>query len=140
MTAEPSAGPETAVPPPAGERRVHIYEAASDQREKVMKGFDTQREALLKAVADQRESALAPIRAVQSRQAAVAGVDGRVLGPRGNAMALSQTAVERNQTIAEIAAAIRALIAEEVTAQLTLLLRDADARVRAATQPEPPLS
>jgi hypothetical protein len=123
---------QEAAAPPAGER-VHIYDAASTQRENVLKGFDKQREALLKAVDDQREAALAPIRAVQTRQTAgtaTAGVDGRVLGPRGGASAATQSMADR--TIAEIAAVIRAIVAEEVRLQLTALLQNADARVRAA--------
>jgi len=112
-----------------GEPRVHLYDAVSTQREQVLKGFDVQREAILKAVADQHEAALAPIRAVQARQAGgttITGVDGRVLGPRG-----TPSAADRTQTITEIAVAIRAIVAEEVRAQLTALLQDADTRLRA---------
>lgn len=124
-----SPAPEQVQASEGGEPRVHLYDAASTQREQVLKGFDTQREALLKAVADQHEAALAPIRAVQARQtggAATAGVDGRVLGPRG-----TPTTADRTQLISEIAVAIRAIVAEEVRMQLTTLLQDADARLRA---------
>jgi hypothetical protein len=127
------AGP--APQPPAADGRVHIYDAASTQREQVLKGFDRQREALLKAVDDQREAALAPIRAVQTRQAAgtaTAGVDGRVLGPRGGATALPGA----DRTMAEIVIAIRAIVAEEVRLQLASLLQNADARMRAEPPPE----
>lgn len=126
-TPAPQAQPVS--PPPNTERRIHLYDAASTQRESVMKGFDSQREALMQAVADQREAALAPIRAVNARQAAVAGVDGRVLGPRGNSPA-ALSAADKTQAITEIAAAIRAIVAEEVSLQIATLLRDADARVR----------
>lgn len=120
-------------PPPTPERRIHLYDAASTQRDSVMKGFDNQREALMQAVADQREAALAPIRAVNARQAAVAGVDGRVLGPRGNTQT-ALTAADKSQTISEIAATIRAIVAEEVCLQIAALLRDADPRVRSGNQ------
>jgi hypothetical protein len=124
---EGAAAPEA----PASEPRVHLYDAVSTQRERVLKGFDTQREAILKAVADQHQAALAPIHAVQARQAAgtmAGGVDGRVLGPRGSAAPASMA--ERTHMIAEIAAAIRVLVAEEVRSQLTTLLQDANGRVR----------
>jgi hypothetical protein len=125
-------GQDAGAAAPAGEARVHIYDAASTRREQVLQGFDKQREALLKAVDDQREAALAPIRAVQTRQAAgaaTAGVDGRVLGPRGGA-ALPGA----DRTMAEIVIAIRAIVAEEVRFQLAALLQNADSRLRA----EPP--
>jgi hypothetical protein len=122
---------------PAGEKRVHLYDAVSTQREHVLQGFDRQREAILKAVGDQRETALAPIRTVQARQAAgiaTAGVDGRVLGPRGASSAPNLSAADRAQAISEIATIIRAIVAEEVHTQLVALLRNADERVR-TTQP-----
>jgi|WetSurMetagenome_2_1015567.scaffolds.fasta_scaffold526378_1 hypothetical protein len=133
MSPEPEQTHDAAAAPPAGDGRVHIYDAASTQREQVLKGFDRQREALLKAVDDQREAALAPIRTVQTRQAggtATAGVDGRVLGPRGGAAPLPGA----DRTMAEIVIAIRAIVAEEVRFQLAALLQNADARLRA----EPP--
>lgn len=125
---ERTAAPEA----PNGERRVHLYDAVSTQREHVLKGFDTQRQAVLKAVADQREAARAPILAVQARQAAgaaTAGVDGRVLGPRGGSSSGALSMADRTQAIAEIAATIRAIVAEEVRVQLATLLQDAGARV-----------
>jgi hypothetical protein len=114
---DPSASP---APQPA-----HLYEAVAGQRDRVLGAFDTQRAAILKAVADQRKAALAPIRNVQARKAGVPpGAAGR---PAGAASFSHQQLVA-----ADIVLTLKAMIADEVRAQLAALLEAADSRGRAA--------
>jgi hypothetical protein len=101
----------------------HIYDAVTTQREHVLGGFDNERAALLKAVADQREAALAPVRAVQARQAAQA------IAGQGNPRLMA--GISRQQLVAaDIAATIKAMVAEEVHNQIVALLQHAGRQVK----------
>jgi len=148
----PDAGPQPAepsatAPPPgapphgpaaagaAADRRVHVYEAAAHQRERVMSSFDAQRAAILKAVADQRMAALAPIMSVQAKMAtsnaasAGAAPEARpAMGPAG-AAALGAGRLPgftpQQLVAADIVAAFKTMIADEVRAQLAARLQSA---------------
>jgi len=129
--------------PEQGDRPVHLYDAVATQRDHVLKSYDTQRSAIMQAVAEQREAAVAPIRSVQQRQIAresgsataktleqqTAGMPpgASVLPPqRPNASAV----FTRQQLVAaDIAATLRAMIAEEVRRQFRDLLAVVDKRV-----------
>lgn len=110
-----AAGPDTTPP--------HLYDAVSTQREHVLNTFDTQRSSILKAVSDQREAALAPIRAVHARQTAQAATP--PAGPTGTACRQPLFLTRQNLVVADIVSALRAMIAEEVRAQLNALLSTA---------------
>jgi hypothetical protein len=104
--------------------KAHIYEAASSQRDRVVTAFDIQRDAILKAVDDQRQAAMAPIRAVQVKQAQ---------GGTGRAIGAPPPAPNRPQNVvADIVMTLKALVAEEVRVQLVALLSAAEARQNAA--------
>ncbi len=118
----PDAAQAAQAPPPPK----HLYDAVATQRDHVLDSFGAQRNAILQAVAEQRQAAMAPIHTVQARQAAqaaassagVAGTGGRGMPP-----------VTRQQLVAaDIVAALKALVAEEVRVQLRALLELADAR------------
>jgi hypothetical protein len=109
-------------PPQSGAARTHQFEAASGQRERVVSAFDVQRDAILKAVDDQRLAAMAPIRAVQARQAQ--GGTGRAIG--------APPAPSQQNVVADIVMTLKALVAEEVRVQLVALLAAAEARQNAA--------
>ena len=127
----------------------HLFDAVSTQREKVLGAFDMQRNAILQAVADQREAALAPIRAVHARQAAPGPTsEGQPNTVRPTSTppvysAQPQPALNRQQLIAaDIVAALKAVVAEEVRVQIVLLLEAARLRenARSADVPSAPKS
>jgi hypothetical protein len=117
----------------AGGTPTHLFDAVSTQREKVLGAFDMQRNAILQAVADQREAALAPIRAVHERNAAPTS-EGQPNPVRPTSTppvysAQPQPALNRQQLIAaDIVAALKAVVAEEVRVQIVLLLEAARLR------------
>ena len=131
--------PDRTAPPqqPAGDRRVHQYDAASTRRDEVLSAFESQRTALLKAVDEQRQAAMAPIRAVQARRLAqLAGeaapnafaqpavgtpaLAGGAIGGR-----IAAPADHRRVVATEIATALKMMVAAEVRAQLEAILREA---------------
>jgi hypothetical protein len=113
---------------------VHLYEAASSQRERVVTGFDAQREAILKAVDDQRRAAMAPIQAAQTRQTQPGAP--RPIQAQAAAMnpAPSPAATRQQAVVADIVMTLKAMVAEEVRAQLVALLAAADARQKSLSQ------
>jgi hypothetical protein len=124
----------------AGGTPTHLFDAVSTQREKVLGAFDMQRNAILQAVADQREAALAPIRAVHARQAAPGQTsEGQpnIVRPPSTPPVYSaqpQPGLNRQQLIAaDIVAALKAVVAEEVRVQIVLLLEAARLRESART-------
>jgi len=106
-----------AVPPPAPtptDERVHLYEAVAARRDGVLKDFDSQRTALIKAVEEQRMAAIPPSLRPHARQTA-----GPTAGIAGMA---SEAGILRRPVMQEIALTLRAIIAEEVRAQLASTL------------------
>lgn len=116
----PNGSDSTAQAPSAAK---HPYEFASDQRTQVLDSFDAQRRAILKAVADQRAAVTAPIRDVHNRQ------PNRAQGPAVGTSISTMPLGDLQLTVAgEVVAQLKALVAEEVRAQLILLLEAATCR------------
>jgi len=111
-----------AAPVPGADQRVHVYEAVANQRHNVLSSFDAQRQAIFKAVADQRETALAPILATQAKLTALGGSAeaSRRAAPSGGAV--RPPATPQQMIAADIVAALKALVADEVRAQLAARL------------------
>ena len=125
----PQAAPDADAPAPhadgqqgqaAGAPPKHLYDAVATQRDHVLDSFDAQRNAVLQAVAEQREAAMAPIHTVQARHATQAAASpAGAVGPGGRAM----PPLTRQQAVAaDIVAALRAMVAEEVRVQVCALL------------------
>ncbi len=128
------------------DKRVHVLDAASTQREQVLNSFDMQRKAILKAVADQREAALAPIKAVQARKtmqntqsgsaaAANPAVPRPAAMPAGGPSASGSQPTPQQLVAADIVAALKAMVAEEVRVQLVALLEAATLRESGRSAP-----
>jgi hypothetical protein len=127
----------------AGGTPTHLFDAVSTQREKVLGAFDMQRNAILQAVADQREAAMAPIRTVHTRNAAPGtireGQPNTVRPTSAPYPGQPQPGLSRQQLIAaDIVAALKAVVAEEVRVQIVLLLEAARLRENARSADAPP--
>jgi hypothetical protein len=145
----PPAPQQGSEPPKSGspeDKRVHVLDAASTQREQVLNSFDMQRKAILKAVADQREAALAPVKAVQARKtmqntqsgsaaAANPAVSRPAAMPAGAQSAPGGQPTPQQLVAADIVAALKAMVAEEVRVQLVALLEAATLRDAAGSTP-----
>lgn len=110
----------------------HLYDAVSTQRDHVLGSFDAERAAILQAVADQREAAMGPVRTVQARQAAQ--LASGALGGVGHL----PPGVGRQQLVAaDIVAALKAMVVEEVRLQIAALLQAAARREPSETPQQP---
>ena len=103
-----------------------LISAVTTQREGVLNSFDAQRDAIIKAVDEQRRVAMDSTKGGQQPRIA-----GRPIGQP----APQPPAPSRQQIIGEIVQTLKALVAEEVRAQLLALLAAADAKQNSNAQP-----
>lgn len=102
-----------------------LISAVATQREGVLSSFDAQRDAIIRAVDEQRQAAMNSTKGVQPQMA------GRPIGHS----APQPPAPSRQQIIGEIVQTLKALVAEEVRAQLLALLAAAEAKQNSNAQP-----